>query len=87
MYVSSNWLSMSIASHCSLDDSSCVTNKKGDQTGFKGRQKGDKADTMTNKKRDKKKNKRKQKGYKSDTVTNKKGDKTGDRRETRLTND
>ena len=29
-----------------------MTNKKGDKTGDKGRQEGDKADTMTNKKRD-----------------------------------
>ena len=49
-----------------------MTNKKGNKTGHKGREKGDKADTMTNKKGDKRKDK-------ADTVTNKKGDKTGDK--------
>ena len=44
-----------------------LTNKKGDKTGHKGRQKGDKADTVTDKKGDKTQNK-------TDTVTNKKGD-------------
>ena len=38
-----------------------MTNKKGDKTGHKGRQKGKKADTMTNKK--------------GETMTNKEGNK------------
>ena len=46
--------------------------QEGSKTGDKGKQKGDKADTVTNKKGDKKGDKRKQKGDKTDTMTNKK---------------
>ena len=66
------------------DKADTMTNKKGDKTGHKGRQKGDQADTMTNKKGNKKETEGRQDGH-NDQQRETRPETKGDRRETRRT--